>query len=273
MTVLTTGQLLKKHQIKACKKLGQNFLLDQNVTAKIVSFSDDVSKHNIVEIGPGPGSLTQHIIPIANKKIILIEPDERFFPILYYLADTYEKSKRVDIINSDALKIDLDQKFEGEKYVIISNLPYNVSTMLLFYWTENMRNFTEMILMFQKEVAMRIAAVPQTKQYGRISIMMQYMFDISTCYQLAPHYFSPAPKVCSTVLKFIPKLSVDYNLYNNLNKLTKLAFANRRKFLLSNLKNHYYNIQDLFQEYDIKQNIRAEELSVDIFVQLASRLV
>ena len=254
------------------KKFGQNFLINQIVVKKIIEASNINSNDDILEIGPGDGVLTKEIIKKKPNKYIAIEIDRSLINTLQVLFDK-KKNNNYELILADALKFDESSKFRNN-FKIISNLPYNVSLPLLIKWIDQLKKnlfANKMILMFQKEVAERILANTNSKKYGRISILCSSFYNIKKIIDVDKKDFFPIPKVNSTVLSFDslkkPKISID-----NLEFLKKISFElfnNRRKKLKK-------KIQSLFSEDLIKHNqlnklydLRAENLTVDIFCKLA----
>ena len=206
--------------LKPKKSLGQNFLLDKNIINKIINAAEISSDDVVLEIGPGTGNLTKFIISNKPKKIYVIEKDGK-------LADILEKQyfDKINIIRKDILKISYEF-YSRKKFLILGNLPYNISTKILSNWCLNKKlNVSKMILMFQKEVAERILADVNSKEYSRISILSKWKFDIKKVTDVKPNSFFPKPKVYSTVLEFIPKKKF-YEIKDpkNLEKVTKVFF-------------------------------------------------
>lgn len=271
----TLRETVEKHRLLANKTLGQNFLFDSNITDKIIRLSlfrqgiADFSGRNICEIGPGPGGLTRAIIEAAPSSLTVIEMDNRCIAIMEELKA--ETSVNFNIINGDALKHDLSIEIE-EPRQIISNLPYNVSVPLLIGWLQKATSFEAMTLMFQKEVAERITAPTRCKDYGRISIIAQLTCKIDKLVDLPPECFTPAPKIWSTVLLFRPLAEqISPETFANIEKITALAFGQRRKMLRQSLKS-LPKILACCSELGIELTSRAEELTPQQFLQLAESL-
>jgi len=171
----TTSELIKKYSLDAKKSLGQNFILDKNITDKIAKSAGNLSEYEILEIGPGPGALTRSILDAGAKKLTVIEKDERCLAALAELKEFY--GKRLEIINADALEVSEEALFAGsaEKIKIIANLPYNIGTVLLLKWLKIMPKIASITIMLQKEVIDRIVAKPNTKHYGRLSVMVNHL--------------------------------------------------------------------------------------------------
>ncbi len=254
--------------LKPSKKLGQHFLLDQNLTDKIARAAGDLSQCTVIEIGPGPGGLTRSLLNAGAKKVIAIEFDPRCGEILQELKDHY--GDRFDYKLEDALQVEVAALVQGPKK-IIANLPYNVSTPLLLQWLQNMDSFESFTLMFQKEVADRLIAKPRTSAYGRLSIITQWKASVEKVLNIPARAFTPPPKVDSTVMHFKPRKNgaVDVR-WESLETVTKVAFQKRRKMLRSTLKSLFpEGLEDVLQELAIAPTARAEELSVQQFCALA----
>lgn len=275
--LLTTKQFVGKYELMAKKALGQNFLLDANITDKIVRLSltaqnmADFSAETAVEIGPGPGGLTQAVLRQEPKELTVVEMDERCLKILEEIKNFYPQ---LNIINGDALKFDWQQKKdECGCFHVISNLPYNISVVLLTGWLKQIECFKSLTLMFQKEVGDRILATPGTKDYGRISVLSQLQCEVRKLFDLPPTCFVPAPKIWSSVLLFLPKEKpVEKALLEKVEKLTALAFGQRRKMIRQSLKS-LPNLQQHLDELGIEATLRAENLTPDDYLHIAERLV
>ncbi len=259
--------VIAAHGLRAEKSLGQNFLLDQNVTDKIAKLAGDFKDTSVIEIGPGPGGLTRSLLRTDAKKIIAVEFDERAVRALQDLKKI--AGERLEIIQGDALKTDLLKLVPGKR-VIAANLPYNIATMLLVSWLEQIRQnpaaFESMTLMFQKEVGERITAQPGTKSYGRLSVISQWLCDVKKVYDLPPSAFTPPPKVSSCVIKFTPKmLDKDAPSFEAVGKVTAAAFGQRRKMIRSSLKEY----AAIIEEIGINTKLRAENLAVKDFIAIA----
>ena len=230
----TIKEIIKKYNFSAHKSMGQNFLINPSLTKKIISLSGDLSKHNIIEIGPGPGCLTRSILEQENiKKLILVEKDQKFIPFLEELCS--QSKGKLEIINADILNIDFTKIFMAEEGgVIISNLPYNISSEFLLKSCKENKSISKMVVMFQKEVAERIIAQPGTKKYGRISVLVQSFFKVKKILNISPNAFTPQPKVNSAVILFTKNKKLpDHLTINDLEKTTQILFSKRRKkFLL-----------------------------------------
>jgi len=262
--------VIRDHDLVATKSLGQNFLLDQNITDKIVSKSGDLSGSTVFEVGPGPGGLTRSLLRHNAKKVIAIEFDERAVMALQGLREASQG--RLDIIHADALETDLLSLSEGSR-VIVANLPYNIATPLLVGWLkqirENAHAFEQMILMFQKEVAQRITAPVGDRHYGRLGILSQWLCEAHILFDLPPTVFSPPPKVTSSVVSFKPKtLEKNSPQFQSIEKVTGDGFGKRRKMIRQSMKAY----TPYFDDFNILETQRAENLSIQDFVNLAYAL-
>jgi len=262
--------VIAAHNLRAEKSLGQNFLLDQNITDKIARHAGDLSEKTVIEIGPGPGGLTRSLRKAGAKKVIAVEFDERAINALQDLK--VASNGRLEIIHSDALKTNLLDLCE-EPRMIVANLPYNIATPLLIGWLQQIREnanaYDEMILMFQKEVGERITAKNGGKTYGRLSVMSQWLCETKKLFDLPPSAFTPPPKIKSSVVKFTPKILEDNAPdFENVEKVTAAAFGQRRKMIRSSLKDYH----DILEHCGIDGNLRAENLSPEDFIRLAQNL-
>ncbi len=250
--------------LKYKKKLGQHFLRDKNIIKKLVRYISIDPMDNVIEIGPGDGALSE-IIAKKAKQLTLIEKD---LDLINKLKYTFRDFNNVEIKNDDILKIDLS-KLVKPKIKIIGNLPYNISTEILFKLLDISKNVESMYFMLQKEVVDRIIAKPNSKIYGRLSVMIQVYYKTKKLFDISPEVFIPKPKVLSSYIILIPKNIVfDNHLHEiNFKKIVNAAFSTRRKMLKSTLKDHISI--DILEELDIKPNDRAENLSPEIFYNLA----
>ena len=275
--ILTTKEFVEKYELMAKKALGQNFLLDANITDKIVRLSlenqgiEDLSQESVVEVGPGPGGLTQAVLRKNPKKFSVIEMDERCLNILNEIKEYY---KQLEIISGDALKFVWDEKAKVDgKFHVVSNLPYNISVVLLTRWLYKIENIKSLTLMFQKEVADRITADIGCKDYGRISVISQLQCEVIKLFDLSPTCFVPAPKIWSSVLLFMPKKeALDESILDKVSKLTELAFGQRRKMIRQSLKS-INGILEILEELGIEPTLRAENLTPYQYLDIAKRLV
>jgi len=258
--------VIAKYDLAAKKSLGQHFLLDLNLTGRIARSAGDLSQCTVIEIGPGPGGLTRALLAEGAKKVIAIERDRRPIEALNEISKAYPG--RLEIIEGDALEIDPASLCDGPRK-IVANLPYNISTHLVLNWLENITEYDSLTLMFQKEVADRLCAVPRTKEYGRISVLTQWLCNVHANFDIKPSAFTPPPKVMSTVvtLRPRPKPLVDVSR-KTLEHVVKAAFGQRRKMLRASLKTLGVNGTDLLVSAGIEPTKRAEELSIEEFCTL-----
>ncbi|MBR2299823.1 MAG: 16S rRNA (adenine(1518)-N(6)/adenine(1519)-N(6))-dimethyltransferase RsmA [Alphaproteobacteria bacterium] len=268
----TLRQTVEEHGLMAKKALGQNFLLDQNVTDKIIRLSlekqslKDLSNFDVLEIGPGPGGLTRAVLAQKPKSLTVIEMDERCIEIMNELKLTAPCP--MEILNADALKFDIAH-LKPQKLQIVSNLPYNISVPLLTGWLQNTDKIEAMTLMFQKEVADRICAPIKTKDYGRLSVLAQLVCDVQRLWTLNPECFVPAPKVQSTVLLFKPLKNRPTNdVLQKVEKLTMAAFSQRRKMIRQSLKN-VKDLENLCLKAGVSLTARAEEITPQQYLLMA----
>jgi len=259
-------EIIKKFDLAPKKNLGQNFLLDQNITDKIVRFAKINQESNVLEIGPGPGGLTRSILAANPKSLTVVEQDRRCINALEELPPLYPQ---LTIINDDAIKIK-ESAIIPAKCKIIANLPYNIGTLLLLKWSEDVEFWSSFTLMFQREVALRIMAKPSTKDYGRLSVIAQLLCNVQWHFDLSPEAFYPPPKVTSSVISLYPKdILPQKNLINAVELITKTVFNQRRKMLRATLKQVHPNIESLICDTGINLTQRPEELSVEQFVSIA----
>ena len=246
-------------KIKAKKSLGQNFLIDKNIIKSIVNVGD-VKKNNVIlEVGPGTGNLTEYILKKNPKKIFVIEKDSNLVNLL-----NGKFSDKINILNKDVLKFDLNN-ISKEKIIIFGNLPYNISTKILTQWIttpEKFKCYKKLILMFQKEVADRILAKTNSRNYGRLSIISNWRLNIKKEFNISPQCFFPKPKVDSTLLSFVPKKEF-YYIKNpeNLEKITRIFFNQRRKMIKNPLKQIFKNLEKVAANFKLNLNLRPQNLS------------
>ena len=252
--------------IKAKKSLGQNFLVDENILNKIVSIVK-IKNKSILEIGPGTGNLTSHILKSGSKKLIVVEKDKN---LSIFLNKKFKD--KINIINEDILKIN-EKKIYKEKLIVFGNLPYNISTEILAKWILNLESkdywFNFLILMFQKEVANRIISEFNSSNYGRLSILANWRLDIKKICDIEPSSFSPKPKVDSSLLFFKPKKNFyKFNNPKNLEKITRVFFNQRRKKLKRPYNLIFQNNFDILRKLKIDLNLRPHNLSHEMYYEL-----
>jgi 16S rRNA (adenine1518-N6/adenine1519-N6)-dimethyltransferase len=259
-------EVIAQHDLLAKKSLGQHFLLDLNLTGRIARAAGDLSVGTIIEIGPGPGGLTRALLEAGAKRLIVIERDDRCLAALAEIAEAYPG--RLEIIAGDALKTDCSLLGEAPRR-IVSNLPYNISTVLLINWLRQAAAFESLTLMFQKEVADRILARAGEEAYGRLSVITQWRCQGQKLFDIGRRAFTPPPKVDSTVIGLIPREKpLSPVPMEVLERVTAAAFGQRRKMLRSSLKS-LGNAEDLLAKAGINPTSRAEEIPVEGFCKLA----
>lgn len=266
-------EVIRSHDLAAKRQLGQNFLLDLNLTAKIARMAGDLSACDVLEIGPGPGGLTRGLLAEGARHVLAIEKDPRCLPALHQIAEAYPG--RLTVIEGDALKIDAAALLTAPVR-IVANLPYNVGTELLVRWLtpDHWPPFWQSLtLMFQREVAERIVATPRSDHYGRLALLAQWRCDAQIVMGLPPEAFVPAPKVHSSVVHLTrlaaPRFPADGAV---LSRLTAMAFNQRRKMLRSSLKGLGPGIEEQLLAAGIPPTARAEEIGLEQFCALARLL-
>mgnify|MGYP000255177056 CR=1 FL=1 len=262
--------LLVQNGLWAKKSLGQNFLLNSDITDRIASKAM-VKEKTVLEIGPGPGGLTRSLLKAGAHHVFAIEKDIRCLSLLQSLTEA--SNNHLKVFEKDALKLKIGSFIEEQGITsplhIVSNLPYHIGTQLLFNWFKELNLIGSMTLMFQKEVSERIVAKPGRDAYGRLSLISQYLCDATILFHLPPSVFTPAPKVTSSVIRLIPKVlsEEERKVIPSLEKITRLAFGQRRKMLKSSLKSLLS--EDRIASLGIPPTSRPEELPLEIFVRLA----
>ena len=250
------------------KSLGQNFLIDDAVIKKILDISK-IKNQNILEIGPGTGNLTTKILEREPKKLIVVEKDNRLVSLL-----NNNLGPKIKIINNDILDID-ENLIDKEKLTVFGNLPYNISTEILCKWIININDdyfwFNHLILMFQKEVAERIISLPNTKNYGRLSIISNWKLNIKKIFDIKPSSFSPIPKVESSVLHFEPKKKFfEFKNPRNLEKISRIFFNHRRKMIKKPYNQLFNGNLEIAKKIGIQLNQRPQNLDHKTYFLLTS---
>lgn len=262
--------IIDAHGLAAKKALGQNFLLDLNLTSRIARAAGDLSQVTVFEVGPGPGGLTRALLMNGAKKVIAIERDNRCLPVLQQIADHYPD--RLDYFEADALEFDFAAHAHG-RCIIVANLPYNIGTQLLVNWiaTDQWPPFFESLtLMFQREVAERIVARPGDKHYGRLGVLAGWRMQADIAFDVSPQAFWPPPKVTSSVVHLTPNREPIACQLNALETITRSAFGQRRKMLRQSLKP--VGGEALLERVGIDPKRRAETLEIAEFCALANAL-
>ncbi len=267
-------EVIRAHDLVAKRQLGQNFLLDLNLTAKIARQAGDLSGCDVLEVGPGPGGLTRGLLAEGARRVLAIEKDARCLPALAEIEAAYPG--KLQVIHGDALEVDVLAHLTPP-IRIVANLPYNVGTELLIRWLtpDSWPPFWESLtLMFQKEVAERIVARPRTDHYGRLALLAQWRCDARIVMHLPPEAFTPAPKVHSAVVHLTrlaePRYPADGKV---LSRITAMAFNQRRKMLRSSLKGLGPDVEAQLLAAGIEPTARAEEISLEQFCALARQIV
>ena len=250
------------------KSLGQNFLIDSNIIKKITSITKIAGK-NILEIGPGSGNLTEQIIKQKPKSMILIEKDQKLANLLKSKFKNYDN---ISIINKDFLKLELEKLIKTNT-LVFGNLPYNVSSQILIKFLR-LKNypviFSKLIFMFQKEVGNKIKAKVGEKDYGRLSIITKFKFNVTKCFDISNNCFFPRPKVNSTVLLFKPKKKLNFKIKNikNLEKITQIFFSGKRKMINKPLKNIFRDSAEIISKLNLNLSMRPENVSENDYYKI-----
>ena len=264
-------EVIRRHGLSAKKSLGQNFLLDLNLTARIARSAGDLKDATVVEVGPGPGGLTRALLALGARHVIAIERDERAVAALEEIAQAYPG--RLDVVAADAMTFDPRPLLGGARAKIIANLPYNIATPLLIGWlsTEPWPPwFDEMILMFQREVAERIVAEVGDAAYGRLAVFAGWRTQAKILFDVAPSAFVPPPKVTSSVVRLVPRAQPLPCDLAALERVTAAAFGQRRKMLRQSLRALGCDPMPILAVACIEPTARAEEIAVEGFVALAN---
>jgi 16S rRNA (adenine1518-N6/adenine1519-N6)-dimethyltransferase len=263
--------VIQRHGLDARKALGQNFLLDLNLTQKVARTAGSLEGVTVFEVGPGPGGLTRAILALGAAKVIAVERDARCLPALAEISDHYPG--RLEVIEGDALKTDFAALASQGPAKIIANLPYNVGTQLLVNWLLPAQwppFWQSLTLMFQKEVGQRIVAQEDDDHYGRLGVLCGWRTVAHMAFDISPQAFTPPPKVISTVVHLTPKENPIPCSIDKLERVTQAAFGQRRKMLRQSLKP--LGGEALLLKADIDPQRRAETLSVEEFCRLANCL-
>ena len=263
-------EVIRRHGLFAKKSLGQNFLLDLNLTARVARAGGSLDGVTVVEVGPGPGGLTRALLAEGARRVIAIERDDRAINALQEIAARYPG--RVDIVPGDALEFDARAHLGFERARVIANLPYNIATPLLIGWLSESWPpwYDSLVLMFQREVAERIVATSGSKAYGRLAVLAGWRTEAKIMFDVAPTAFVPPPKVTSSVVRLIPRAKPLACDANALQRVTEAAFGQRRKMLRQSLKSVGVDTLTLLAEACIEPTVRAEEIPVEGFVALAN---
>ena len=266
--------VISRHQLRAKKSLGQNFLLDLNLTSKIARYAGNLDQFDILEIGPGPGGLTRSLLNEGARKVVAIEKDSRCIEALEEIQATFPG--RLKLLQGDALSTNASEHL-ADPVRIIANLPYNIGTELLVRWltSKTWPSFWQsMTLMFQKEVANRIVASPGSKAYGRLSVMSQWRCDTKIAFNVPASAFTPPPRVESTLVHFEslkqPKFPAEVEV---LEFVVSKAFNQRRKMLRGALKGYFQNVEEGLLSIGVLPTKRAEDITVQEYCAMSQILI
>lgn len=270
--------VLNKYNFSFSKSLGQNFLIDQNILNKIVSGSGINENTNVLEVGPGAGTLTRELC-LKAKKVTAVEIDKALIPILNDVMSDFDN---FNLINSDILELNINEliknEFGNESFTVVANLPYYITTPIIMNFLESELPVNSMTLMIQKEVAARILAEPGTKDYGALSVAVQFYAEPGIICSASPHCFTPQPKVTSTVvnLKLYDKPKYDVKNKEQFFKIVKSIFSQRRKTLVNSLSGSPYldlskdKIINVLKQMELNEKVRGEKLSIEQIAELSN---
>lgn len=264
-------EVIRRHDLTPKKSLGQNFLFDLNLTARIARAAEPLENITVVEVGPGPGGLTRALLALGARRIVAIERDQRAIAALEEIAARYPG--RLEIIAGDALSVDPREQLGPERARVVANLPFNIATALLIRWLTIEPWppwYDSLLLMFQREVAERIVAAPGSKSYGRLSVLAGWRTEAKILFDVARSAFVPPPKVTSSVVRLTPRQVPLVCDSAALQRVTEAAFGQRRKMLRQSLKTLGVDAAALLADAGIEPTARAEEIPFDGFVTLAN---
>ncbi|MFL6825184.1 MAG: 16S rRNA (adenine(1518)-N(6)/adenine(1519)-N(6))-dimethyltransferase RsmA [Bradyrhizobium sp.] len=265
--------VIRQHALSARKSLGQNFLLDLNLTARIARAAGNLEGATVIEVGPGPGGLTRALLALGARRVIAVERDERALPVLQDISKRYPG--RLEIVCADAQHFDPRPLLGGVKAKIVANLPYNIATALLIEWlsTEPWPPWYDMmVLMFQREVAERIVARENEEAYGRLAVLANWRAETKILFDISPAAFVPQPKVTSSVVRLVPRLEPQRCDRRALEQVAAAAFGQRRKMLRQSLKSLAVEPARLAAAAHVDPTRRAETIPVSGFVAMAREL-
>jgi 16S rRNA (adenine1518-N6/adenine1519-N6)-dimethyltransferase len=265
--------VIRRHDLSARKSLGQNFLLDLNLTGRIARAAGPLAGVTVIEVGPGPGGLTRALLTEGAARVIAIERDDRAIGALAEIGEHYPD--RLTVIANDAMGFDVGPLLDGSPARIVANLPYNIATALLVSWLTAEPWppwYDRLVLMFQREVAERIVAGPGSKTYGRLSVLAGWRAEAKILFDIAPSAFVPPPNVTSSVVQLIPRATPLACERRALERVTEAAFGQRRKMLRQSLKSLGIDPLRLLGAAGIDETARAEDIPVEGFVALARGL-
>ena len=251
----------------AKKSLGQNFLVDHGYIRKIIASADPQPSDTIIEIGPGRGAITDELVD-SGANVIAIELDRELAP---ELAERFSDNPNFAIVEADATQIDYPELVGGKRAKVVANLPYYVSTSILQHLATQREHFDSLVLMFQKEVVERITASPGNSERGYLTVLSEIAFSVERLFDVPPSAFRPVPKVISTVTRLTPKPKRDID-ENRFRELVGIAFSQKRKTILNNLKSHYPDAREKLERSGIDVSRRAESLALEEWFDLFGRL-
>lgn len=264
--------MLRRHGIRADKRLGQHFLLDPGILRRVALAAGPLDGRTVLEVGPGPGGLTAALLATDAARVVAVERDPRFLPALAELALTHPG--RLEVVPADALTFDpapLAAEAGGGRLLVVANLPYNVGTELLMRWLATPGLFERLVLMFQKEVALRLVAIPGTPDYGRLAVLVPRLCRVERLFDLPPAAFVPPPKVSSSVVRLTPRADQpEPALRAALEAVARAAFGQRRKMLRASLRTLTADADALLAAAGVDPTRRAETLGLDEFERLAA---
>jgi len=263
-------EIIRQHGLRAKKSLGQNFLLDLNLAARIARAAGPLEGVDVVEIGPGPGGLTRALLAAGARRVISIERDDRAVAAQEQIARRYPG--RLEIVAGNALDFDPRPLLDSASARIVANLPYNIATALLVGWLTQESWppwYDRLVLMFQREVAERLVATPGSKSYGRLSVLVGWRCKARMCFNVAASAFVPPPKVTSSLVELVPRKAPLACELRALERVTQAAFGQRRKMLRQSLKSLGFDAMALLEATRIAPTARAEDVPVEGFVALA----
>jgi 16S rRNA (adenine1518-N6/adenine1519-N6)-dimethyltransferase len=259
-------EIFAMYRRDARRELGQHFIFSENINKKIVAAAGDVEGKVIVEVGPGPGGITLELLKLSPRKLYLLEYDRHWAAVWRELQPDF--GDKLEVIEADALDFDL---YSIAPQVVISNLPYNISTQLLFHWMPLFHLCEKFMLMFQKEVADRLCAVPESKAYGKLSVLVQWKSAVKKICDLEPGNFSPPPLVRSSLLCLVPhpldKVEC-HEFYDGFSNMMADVFSHRRKNVAKSLQKYFANPVETLSLLGYGQSTRAEQIKVEDFVKM-----
>ncbi len=269
--LLRPAELARRHGLRARKQLGQHFLFDPGLLAKIAAEATPFGDLPCIEIGPGPGGLTLALLEAGAREVVAVERDRRCLAALDEIAARHPG--RLRIVEADARGLALERLIGRRRAIIVANLPYNIGTRLFLEWLEQLERIERMVLMFQKEVAERLVAAPGSASYGRLSVLARRLCHVERCFSVPPGAFAPPPRVHSMVVRVRPRADRPPPArIRQLERVTAATFGQRRKMLRSSLRTLGVDPLALCRDAGVDPDMRAEQLSVAQFEALAEAL-